>query len=103
MKTWEEIKQSGGSEHYKTGGIEPIDLYRAIKPHESLSALGVKALTDNIKYSARMLKLGFRPLDCAKIINYTELFMAENEEKDVRNLNRYTAADQLNDIVRGKE
>lgn len=29
MKTWEDIKK-GGSGHYKTGSVEPIDLYRSL-------------------------------------------------------------------------
>ena len=28
MSTWEEEKKQG-QEHYKTGGVEPVDLYRA--------------------------------------------------------------------------
>jgi hypothetical protein len=28
MKSWDELKNQG-SKHYKTGGIEPIDLYAA--------------------------------------------------------------------------
>jgi hypothetical protein len=28
IKSWETLKQEG-SQHYKTGGVEPIDLYRA--------------------------------------------------------------------------
>ena len=28
IKTWNEIKQDG-QQHYKTGGVEPIDLYKA--------------------------------------------------------------------------
>ena len=28
MSTWEELKAKG-SDHYKTGGVEPVDLYRA--------------------------------------------------------------------------
>lgn len=77
-KTWEELKQQG-SGHYKSGGIEPIDLYRSAKPHPSLSAFAVKALTDNIKYSYRMLTTkGVNESDCVKIKHYTELLIAES-------------------------
>lgn len=72
---WEEIKAKGSS-HYKSGGTEPIDLYRSIKPHPSLTALDVKALTDNIKYSYRMLTRGANESDCNKIIHYTEMVKA---------------------------
>ncbi len=46
--TWEEIK-SFGSEHYKTGKAEPIDLYRAI------GFLEVYALMNLVKLAFRML------------------------------------------------
>jgi len=70
--TWEEIKQNG-SVHYKTGAVEPIDLLRDLKPHESLTALEVKALTDNIKYSFRMLQKGLNVADLEKIQHYTAM------------------------------
>jgi len=70
--TWDEIKQSG-SEHYKTGTVEPIDLLRDLKPDPSLTALEVKALTDNIKYSFRMLQKGTNTKDLAKIQHYTAM------------------------------
>lgn len=70
--TWDKIKQSG-SEHYKTGTVEPIDLFRDLKPHESLTALEVKALTDNIKYSFRMLQKGINVADLEKIRHYTAM------------------------------
>jgi len=75
-KTWDELKMEG-SQHYKGNGIEPIDLYKSIKPHHSLSALAVKALTDNIKYSARMLRKGVNLSDCDKIVHYTQFAIAE--------------------------
>lgn len=28
IQNWEELKQQGSS-HYKTGGVEPVDLYKA--------------------------------------------------------------------------
>lgn len=79
-KTWDECKKRG-SAHYKTGGTEPVDLYKDIKPHESLSAFAIKALTDNIKYSYRMLNKGVNLSDCDKVIHYTEYVIAEFIEK----------------------
>jgi len=70
--TWEEIKQSG-SDHYRTGAVEPIDLLRDLKLHPSLTALEVKALTDNIKYSFRMLQKGLNASDLGKIQHYTSM------------------------------
>lgn len=70
--TWDEIKQ-GGSSHYKAGEVEPIDLLRDLKPHHSLTALEVKALTDNIKYSFRMLQMGTNTKDLGKIQHYTAM------------------------------
>ena len=69
---WERIKRNG-SDHYKGGAVEPIDLFRDLRPHESLTALQVKALTDNIKYSYRMLTQGINPKDCGKIQHYTDM------------------------------
>jgi hypothetical protein len=81
-KTWDELKLNGSS-HYKSGAVEPIDLYRSTKPHPSLSAFAVKALTDNIKYSYRMLTTkGVNESDCNKITHYTALALAEHFEKE---------------------
>lgn len=80
-KTWDELKQEG-SNHYKSGKTEPIDLYRDAKPHTSLSAFAVKALTDNIKYAYRMLTTkGVNESDCLKMRHYTELLMAESMDE----------------------
>lgn len=81
ITTWEGIKQKG-SKHYKAGKVEPIDMMRDIIPHGSLTALDVKALTDNIKYSYRMLINGANISDCNKIIHYMEMvkFFCKNEE-----------------------
>jgi len=73
IKTWEELKQ-GGSAHYKLdGGVEVIDLLRCLMPHASLTVLQIKALSDCIKYAARMLTKGANDSDCLKIIHYTEM------------------------------
>lgn len=69
---WEELKKRG-SQHYKTGDTEPIDLYKCIRPHSSLSALDIKALTDCIKYSYRMLNKGANKSDCDKIRHYIDM------------------------------
>jgi hypothetical protein len=76
-KTWDELKKQG-SPHYKSGSVEPIDLYRAAKPHESLSSFGVKALADTIKYAYRMLTKGVNESDCNKIIHCISLAKAEH-------------------------
>jgi len=78
-KVWDELKNQG-SQHYKTGEVEPIDLFRSAKPHGSLSAFGVKALTDTIKYAYRMVTKGVNESDCDKIIHYISLLKAENKE-----------------------
>lgn len=76
---WQGIKLRG-SNHYKAR-IEPIDLFRDMQPHESLSVLGVKALSDAIKYSYRMLTKGANVSDCDKAIHYLEMvkFMSEGK------------------------
>jgi hypothetical protein len=74
MKTWQELKQQG-SLHYKTDGVEPIDLYR------DKGAFRAFALCNIIKYATR--NFGNSPMDnpvkmqdMEKIIHYTELLMA---------------------------
>jgi hypothetical protein len=72
---WEELKNRG-SEHYKTGEVEPIDLYRCIPIHglhPSLTLLDAKALTDTIKYAYRMLTKGANKSDCEKISHYIDM------------------------------
>jgi hypothetical protein len=75
---WEECKQKG-SQHYKTENVEPIDLYRSAKPHESYNAFDIKALTDVIKYAFRLLTRGYLAADVDKIIHYMELYRADME------------------------
>lgn len=72
LSAWDKAKRRG-SNHYKTKGVEPIDLFKAIVPHPSLTAMEVKAYTDNIKYSFRMLTTGSNDRDIGKILHYTEL------------------------------
>jgi hypothetical protein len=77
IKTWEDIKGKG-SEHYKNGGVEPIDLYRA------LDALLPFGLCSIIKYAVRNMG-GNRPSelfikDMDKIIHYAEFLKADYEK-----------------------
>ena len=74
IMNWNEIKLRG-SKHYKNnpGEVEPIDLFKAVTPHASLSALDVKALTDTIKYAYRMLKDGANQKDCDKVQHYIDM------------------------------
>jgi len=73
---WEALK-GGGANHYHTpGGVQPIDLFRSIKPHESLSGFDVKALEDCIKYAHRQLTRGYLESDTAKMIHYLKLLQA---------------------------
>ena len=81
MTEWEKLK-SEGSSHYKTGGVEPIDLYRAAKPSPDYNAFDVKALTDIIKYAYRLLTRGYLKADAEKIIHYARLFVADMEGRE---------------------
>lgn len=69
---WQELKKTG-SGHYKGAAVEPIDLFRDVKPHPDLTALQVKALTDCIKYAFRQLTRGANASDCDKIAHYIEM------------------------------
>lgn len=76
--TWDELK-SEGSDHYKTGDIEPIDLYRSGKMFNDF------ALASIIKYAFRSRKA--EGLDgetfvrnMGKIIHYAELLIAQEGE-----------------------
>jgi hypothetical protein len=76
MKTWEGLKKVG-SEHYKTGGVEPIDLYRAkgiFKPF---------AIASIIKYAARNAEKELNPKDMDKIIHYAMLLIAEKRRYSI--------------------
>jgi hypothetical protein len=74
MKTWEELKKQG-SDHYKTGSVEPIDIYKA------KGALKPFALCSIIKYAARNLTKELNIQDMVKVIHYCELLIAERLEK----------------------
>ncbi|MBE3145144.1 MAG: DUF3310 domain-containing protein [Planctomycetes bacterium] len=79
MKTWDELKQQG-SLHYKTGGVELIDLWKAMKPDPSLSVFDVFALCGDMKYACRQLQRGLLPSDIRKVRHLTELLQAAEAE-----------------------
>jgi hypothetical protein len=66
---WDELKQRG-STHYKSSGVEPIDLYR------SLGLFNDFALASIIKYAARQKQKGLNESDCQKIKHYCDLLIA---------------------------
>jgi len=70
--TWDALKQEG-SEHYKTGSVEPIDLYRAA------GAFRHFALCSIIKYAFRNIRItGDRYIkDLDKIIDFARKLKAE--------------------------
>ena len=78
---WEDLKKEGSS-HYRIGDIQPIDLLKDVKPHAFLTALQVKALTDDIKYAFRMLTKGANESDCDKIIHYTKMIKVILSERN---------------------
>jgi hypothetical protein len=71
---WDDIKRHG-SDHYKSGGKEPIDLYK------SAGALRHFALCSIIKYAYRNLGVAGKPdepvknKDMEKIIHYAKMVM----------------------------
>lgn len=78
MESWDELKEKGSS-HYRTGGVQCIDLYRSATPHPEYNAFDIKALTDVIKYAFRLLTRGYLAGDVDKIIHYMELYRADME------------------------
>jgi hypothetical protein len=75
--SWDELKQRG-SNHYKNGGVEPIDLYR------SIGALRAFALCSIIKYAARNINY-INDKDMDKIIHYAEMLKAACHLEEVPN------------------
>ena len=74
--TWEELKQQG-SDHYKTGGVEPVDLYRAGGMFRDF------ALCSIIKYAFRSrlgAALTYEKFDANmdKIIDYAQKLKASH-------------------------
>lgn len=74
-QSWDTLKQSG-SNHYKTGGVEPIDLYRAGGMFRDF------ALCSIIKYAFRN-RNPEEPIsekDMLKIIDYAQKLIASKGE-----------------------
>jgi hypothetical protein len=63
---WEALKQQG-SAHYKTGSVEPIDLYKAGGMFNNFARCSI------IKYAFRMKGVE----DLHKIIHYVNLLLAD--------------------------
>jgi hypothetical protein len=116
LSEWDKLKRKG-SAHYKSGGIEPIDLYKDLQPNPSLNALQVKGLTDIIKYAYRMLSLGMNDKDIDKIDHYLHLsatchheqLAIIEQEKKKKSIERQKKAkeeadqaNQINSLIRGR-
>jgi len=76
-ETWSELK-ARGSIHYRTGGVQPIDLYR------DLGIFRDFAIGSIIKYAARNIACGpdapkVNASDMKKIIHYAQLIIAEED------------------------
>jgi len=67
---WEKVKQNG-SDHYKTGKVEPIDLY------DSLDILKPFCLASIIKYASRNTNKELSVKDMDKIIHYAQILKAK--------------------------
>jgi len=76
-RTWMELKISGNP-MYKTGSVEPIDLYKASGMFTHF------ALCSIIKYAYRYTKTRQRDRvsNLNKIIHYAQLLIAQEEERD---------------------
>jgi hypothetical protein len=77
--TWEDIKKRG-SQHYKTGDVEPIDLYC------SLGVLEIFSLCNVIKYAFRNVQADFNGQDISrndlkKMHHYLDMIEANQEEQ----------------------
>lgn len=70
-KKWNDLKDQG-SDHYKTGGVEPVDLYRAGGMFEHF------ALCSIMKYAFRQ-RYGLNVRDLDKIIDYAQKLKATIE------------------------
>lgn len=77
--TWDELKQNGSS-HYKTGDVEPIDLYK------SGGALWDFCICSIIKYAYRNRReqreqpVNMNPRDIDKIQHYCEMLRVLQSE-----------------------
>ena len=115
MKTWDELK-SNGSEHYKTGGTEPVDLYAAGNMFHDF------ALCSIVKYAFRSrremnLETDLLIKNLEKIIDYAQKLIAglKTTKRKKENLfekhkrikksevEQFSVLQQLTDITEGKE
>ena len=74
---WNRLKKIGNPK-YKTGGVEPIDLYKAggfIVPF---------AVGCIIKYAYRNATGKVNPKDMGKIIHYAEIILASTLKREVK-------------------
>ncbi len=75
-KKWEDIKKVG-NEHYKSGEVEPIDLYK------SGDMLQDFAIGNIIKYAFRNRRSTGKPInpkDVEKIIHYAQMLLVINSD-----------------------
>lgn len=77
MNTWEQLKKQG-SEHYKTGGVEPVDLYLAGGMFKHF------ALCSIIKYAFRSRGLSGEAFErnMDKVIDYAQKLKAGGAIED---------------------
>lgn len=75
---WEHLKQMG-SDHYKGGGVEPIDLFRAGDTFQDF------AVSSIIKYAYRnrraLAGTNISEKDMTKIIHYARLLIVCHQEQ----------------------
>jgi len=69
---WKAIKMSG-SDHYRAGDVQLIDLIRDIRPHPDLTVLDVFSLVCVMKYGFRQITRGKSASDTGKISHYAEM------------------------------
>jgi hypothetical protein len=77
---WKDIK-SNGSQHYKSGSVEPLDLLK------EGGILRDKAIGDIIKYAYRNRREVRRRInisDMNKIIHYAQILIVMEEEKNAK-------------------
>ena len=68
----EQIRERGES-HYKTGGVELVDLLKAIEPNPDLNCAEISALTSIMRYATRMLKTGLNEKDVWDVETYAKM------------------------------
>ena len=115
MDAWNDLKKKG-SEHYKTGGTEPVDLYVAVNTFHDF------ALCSIMKYAFRSrremnLETDVLIKNLEKIIDYAQKLIAglkttkrkkENlfeKHKKIKKseVEKFSVLQQLENIVEGKE